>query len=187
MREPLSKPCKLCSQPVTPKRRKDRKSWSYPKQCKDCFRRLENPEGARVKKSLASSGLNNPRALPMGSKKIVKRRGVCYYQIKVKESGKDNWEYEHRIVMSTHLGRQLSSKEIVHHKDKNGLNNCLDNLEVLSIEEHNTHHHSLDSDKWSRLYDSCKNCGDDNRKHSGYGLCSLCYQREWKERLGVWR
>lgn len=47
---------------------------------------------------------------------------------------------EHRHIMQEHLGRKLLSSEIVHHKDKNKLNNELSNLELMSRSEHAKHH-----------------------------------------------
>jgi len=39
--------------------------------------------------------------------------------------------YEHRLVMQTHLERELESTEFVHHKDGDTLNNNLSNLELI--------------------------------------------------------
>jgi len=52
--------------------------------------------------------------------------------------------YEHRYVMSQHLGRLLTAKEIVHHIDEDKLNNELSNLLVCSRAEHiNLHREAL--------------------------------------------
>lgn len=48
---------------------------------------------------------------------------------------------EHRYVMSQHLGRDILSTEIVHHKDENKKNNDLSNLELLTYAEHAKLHH----------------------------------------------
>jgi hypothetical protein len=42
--------------------------------------------------------------------------------------------------MENHLGRLLTSDEVVHHKDKNKHNNTIANLQLLSNEEHSAIH-----------------------------------------------
>jgi len=43
---------------------------------------------------------------------------------------------EHRLVMAEHLGRPLTSSEVVHHKDSNPINNNLDNLFLTNSHDH---------------------------------------------------
>lgn len=54
--------------------------------------------------------------------------------------GKMRQRLEHRIIMESILGRSLSSKEYVHHKDGDGLNNEPSNLELMSARDHQRHH-----------------------------------------------
>ena len=47
---------------------------------------------------------------------------------------------EHRYVLEQSIGRKLSSKEVVHHRDGNKLNNELSNLELMTRAQHAIHH-----------------------------------------------
>ena len=64
-----------------------------------------------------------------------KQNGYWVFQPQNKRYGKKKYK-EHRILMQLHLNKRLSIWEIVHHKDRNKLNNSLDNLEVLNSFEH---------------------------------------------------
>ena len=50
---------------------------------------------------------------------------------------------EHRYLMERHLGRKLSSKEIIHHINEDKLDNRVENLQIMSRSEHAKHHNSL--------------------------------------------
>lgn len=53
---------------------------------------------------------------------------------------KHKWMLEHRFLMGKMLGRKLSSNEIVHHKNRDTLDNRLSNLELLSRADHTAIH-----------------------------------------------
>lgn len=64
-----------------------------------------------------------------------------YRVVSVTTNGKRRQVTQHRFLMEQHLGRRLEPWEIVHHKDGNTLNNVLENLEVMTVGQHNIHHH----------------------------------------------
>jgi len=56
----------------------------------------------------------------------------------------NQYKAKHRIVMEQHLGRKLSSNEIVHHIDGNKTNNDISNLVLVTRAEHvNIHRKQL--------------------------------------------
>lgn len=42
--------------------------------------------------------------------------------------------------MEEHLGRPLTTSEVVHHINENTLDNRIDNLQVMTASEHKSHH-----------------------------------------------
>jgi len=60
----------------------------------------------------------------------------------------------HIYLMETKIGRKIKRGEVVHHIDGNKLNNCLENLQLLTISEHNKIHKHFTKDKrddiWSK-------------------------------------
>lgn len=82
--------------------------------------------------------------------------------------------YAHRIEMMKKLKRSLKDQEQVHHIDGNKKNNSWDNLELMDISEHATHHST-------KPFRKCTVVGCD-MKHYAKGLCRKHYKRkDWSK------
>lgn len=55
-----------------------------------------------------------------------------------------------RMLMMEHLGRPLDSKEVIHHKDHNPLNDTIENLEITTPASHIKHHKPLKFRKYTK-------------------------------------
>ena len=91
-------------------------------------------------------------------KKIV-RKGEYNYALVPDHPNctKHGYVLEHRVVVENALGRLLNTNEVVHHKDGNKTNNCLDNLEVMTVEEHARAHRLVHGKVMAKL--KCPWCG----------------------------
>lgn len=135
-----SKPCRICGNPVTRKRRTDRKAFYYPRQCDNCFKISRDEQTRRERISKAVQGLSHPRAKPIGTRRLHNaRHGLMYWRIKIGHRRHD-WCYEHRFVLEKNLGRKLESNEIAHHINGDTLDNRPENLELMAWGHHTKHH-----------------------------------------------
>lgn len=112
------------------------------------------------------SGLPNIRVFMWTISKIVKKGKYLYAVCKEHpKSTKYGYVLMHRVVMENHLGRMLVDGEIVHHKDNNGHNNSIDNLELMDEIDHCRMH-----SKTGRMFTLVK-CGE----------CQKIFKRERRQ------
>ena len=65
---------------------------------------------------------------------------IKIYKPEYKNSDCHGYIFEHRYIMEQYLDRDLSPNEIVHHINEDKQDNRIENLQVLTISEHNSHH-----------------------------------------------
>src|SRR5262245_1372965 len=134
------------------------------------------------------SGTANGRWLPNGSTRLHKSgKDKIYREIKVDGV----WLYEHRHVMTQHLGRPLESWEDVHHKNHHDtLDNAIENLELFTKSTHMSHHGKNKPAGWQIYMDGCLDCGTTELAYNGPGLCVRCasarYRTAYPERMRIY-
>lgn len=67
------------------------------------------------------------------------------------------WDYEHRVVMQEYLGYDIPEGYEVHHLDSDRTNNHIDNLIMLSKQDHLKLHRFMDNGAVPEI--QCKHCG----------------------------
>ena len=73
--------------------------------------------------------------------KIVKKGDYLYAKVlNHPRATSKHYVLHHRVVMENHIGRLLTSNEVVHHIDGDKHNNDINNLELMSQKEHTKLH-----------------------------------------------
>jgi ribonucleotide reductase alpha subunit len=61
----------------------------------------------------------------------------------IKDCNSKSWKSEHRIIWEANNNVKIKHNEVIHHIDFNAKNNNLENLLLMSREDHNSYHSSL--------------------------------------------
>ena len=102
---------------------------------------------------------------------------------------------EHRMIAKFHWPDKFEEKLepgkmngccetggiVVHHKDENKTNNCIDNLEIMTFEEHNTHHGADYAGAGNPMFG--KEHSEETKKLIGQRTKERCLDPEYREKL----
>jgi len=87
------------------------------------------------------SGKNHPR---YKGKRISSDGYMLVYSRTHPNRDSENMVREHRLIMEKHIGRNLKKTEVVHHENRNRLDNRIENLRLFkNHSEHLKYHTSL--------------------------------------------
>lgn len=166
------------------------------RRCSTCLSALRSAIGTKNAAARRPvEGATKQRAYPNVTYRFV-------YQPRHPNAPKSGWVAEHRLVMEAKLGRLLNREEVVHHADRNGLNNDPENL-VLEVNrgEHLGGEHCMDgvaarmaaypqcacgaraaigeTTCWAcwKKSQTCPACGRPNRRMARRDMCHGCYKR----------
>lgn len=75
-----------------------------------------------------------------GGRQITAGGHVYIHRPDHPSANKQGYVMEHRLVMEEHIRRYLTIDEVVHHKNEDKLDNRIENLELMTVEEHRSYH-----------------------------------------------
>lgn len=165
--------------------------------CTDCLAAVRRENGKRV---------GADQAPTVGSTREIRiRDGQTYRQVyrpAHPNAPKSGWVMEHRLIMEARLGRLLDPAEVVHHENRDGLDNRAENLTLeASKGAHLAAEHSAEGVAarmaayprcacggrtafkshqcwpcWAKSQ-TCPSCGRSGRKMARRDMCHGCYKR----------
>ncbi len=86
-----------------------------------------------------------------GGKRLTKDGYLEIYSPNHPNKNSCNYVLEHRLIMESKIKRYLKMSEIVHHEDRNKLNNNILNLTLVKNQSEHNNHHNIDRDKLGRF------------------------------------
>lgn len=153
---PIMKPCDTCGTPFPVKPSHYDKEHSCSKDC-GRIRRSKRMQGEHNHQHGLKGELNSSWR---GGRHITSYGYIVVHNAEGTHRGSDPYILEHRLVMERKLGRPLEPNEHVHHKDEHKTNNEPDNLEVITLSEHNSLHlrdrFIIRDNKTGRIVDSVR-------------------------------
>jgi len=108
------------------------------------------------------------------------------------KANKKGYVKEHRLIMEVFLGRFLTDSEVVHHKDCNKKNNDINNLEILTPEEHLKKHWILrrknSQQNKERIISNLEfvHCKDDNKKNNVVKKLEILTPKRTLKKTAFW-
>lgn len=123
------------------------------------------------------NGENNPK---WRGGRIVRPDGyiLIYSPTHPNPSSMKRYVFEHRLVMEKHLGRYLSPDEHIHHLNEIKNDNRIENLQIVSVQEHSRLHCSkiIDGNKKCIKCNEWKNLIENFNKSGGHfhSYCRDC-------------
>jgi len=109
------------------------------------------------------------------AKQIKTSRDGAYYSVSAYVDGKQKHYYSHRLIAQAFIPNP-DHKKIVRHKDGNGLNNAIENLEWVNQEDFNPYLRKILEKERLKRSKPCQNCGEMTLTKDG--ICTQCKTKQ---------